>query len=425
MGPYDIGDLPQGRGNDGHHGPAWGRADGGAVIVFRWEEGHGAYGGSLYTIREDGTGLTLLSESVGDARDLGGYRLAFDTSPAVSPDGTRVAYSTLRHSEAGEFGIAMAALQSKRGTLFSRGGRERQQLTKDAASDTEPSWSPDGTRIAFLRDGRLHTMAADGSDVRSISEVVAVSEPSAWSPDGTRLAFVGRLNGRLYVKGTDASYVTGVAEDQSGRHIRVGRPVWSPDGRRIAFVGSSDVVPPILFVLDVDQGTVETLVEGGLAPLWWSPDGDEIIACCRSTVTQNGGNSGSNRRGLHSVDLASGAVTQLMSGAGLNPHSADTVRGRASSPDGSRVAVLTYLGAGLGAQHVVLLTAAPDGSDVRVLVRLGPDGELVAEGAGQGAGSSLRDRVRRFEGPIVLVVAVGLLLLLLLRVARVTRRSGR
>lgn len=121
MGPYDIGDFPQGRGGDGHHGPAWARADGGAVVVFRWEEGQGAYGGSLYTIREDGTDLALLSESVGDTRDLGGYRLAFDTSPAVSPDGTRVAYTTLRHSEVGEFGIVTVALEQEKRVVVLRG----------------------------------------------------------------------------------------------------------------------------------------------------------------------------------------------------------------------------------------------------------------------------------------------------------------
>ena len=181
----------------GHYGPAWGDTADGAVIVFRWNAGPyvppyerdsispWGFPGYLYAINEDGTGLTLLSPSVAGGSRLGSERRVFDVSPAVSPDGTRAAYATLRHSEIlGQFDIVTVSLDRD----------ERQRLTEDIeGSERAPAWSPDGTRIAFLKDNYLHTMAADGSNVRGIvSNTLSRSEPPAWSPDGTRLAFGGR-----------------------------------------------------------------------------------------------------------------------------------------------------------------------------------------------------------------------------------------
>ena len=201
----------------GHAGPVWGRDERGALIVFRWNKGHERIG-SLYTIREDGTDLRLLSPSSGDSALLGGNRIAYDTSPAVSPNGTRVAYATLRHSDElpGFLDIVTVALD----------GGDRRLITDDIEGNKRaPAWSPDGTRIAFLKDNYLHTMAPDGSDVRSIAEIPAVSEPPAWSPDGTRIAFRGRTaygeEFALYIVGADGSNLARVA-DAAPAYLRDG-----------------------------------------------------------------------------------------------------------------------------------------------------------------------------------------------------------
>ena len=64
------------------------------------------------------------------------------------------------------------------------GGNEV-RLTDDPAKDHEPSWSPDGTRIAFNRDHHIYVMDSDG---RNLIELTGGSEPS-WSPDGAKIAF--------------------------------------------------------------------------------------------------------------------------------------------------------------------------------------------------------------------------------------------
>src|SRR5262245_29000067 len=62
------------------------------------------------------------------------------------------------------------------------------RLTNNAA-DREPSWSPDGTRIAFRRDSEIMVIASTGGAPVNITNHPAYDAFPAWSPDGTRIAF--------------------------------------------------------------------------------------------------------------------------------------------------------------------------------------------------------------------------------------------
>ena len=382
----------------GHHGPAWGRDRDGAVIVIRWGEGVAEYGGSLYTIRDDGTNLTLLSPSPGDGGLLGGDRLAYDASPAVSRDGSRVAYATLRDSdEAGEFGIATVDVEERGGLLFFGGGRERRQLTPtDREVDMEPSWSPDGSRIAFLRDGRLHTMAPDGADVRSLApDIEAVREPPAWSPDGTRLAFRrwDRAGGatELYVMGADGSNLTLVATGlpDAGRPNR--GPAWSPDGRHLAYVRSEGPrFADTLVLRDIERRSVTSLARGQIGRVAWSPDGRELLY--DSSLSRGGVWFGRHELFTVSVD-AERRIREILGSDALRQLGLESVGPYrlefAWSPDGGSIAVLVlreHQGPGRGYNppppdygpgYVLLFTVTTDGSDLRVLLRVTSDGDLV------------------------------------------------
>ena len=96
-----------------------------------------------------------------------------------------------------------------------------------------PTFSPDGTRIAFF-DGfgdnshSLRVVNADGSDLQVLIDNIEGYRITnlAWSPDGRTLAFGRRINGGVYTIGVDGSGLTLVIPDGEDPH-------WSPDGSRI------------------------------------------------------------------------------------------------------------------------------------------------------------------------------------------------
>ena len=113
-------------------------------------------------------------------------------SPAISPDGSRVAY-------------AMVDGESSNIVISDIDGSNLRKLTKNSAVDAYPAWSPDGNRIAFIsyRDGddiwpRLYVMNADGSKQRSLAPAVwTTNHAPVWSPNGSSIAFVVSQHDRL------------------------------------------------------------------------------------------------------------------------------------------------------------------------------------------------------------------------------------
>jgi Tol biopolymer transport system component len=68
-------------------------------------------------------------------------------------------------------------------------------LTNSAADDRAPAWSPDGTKIAFVRRGDIFVMDADGSNPTNLTYSQSMdNQGPAWSPDGTRIAFSSAPN---------------------------------------------------------------------------------------------------------------------------------------------------------------------------------------------------------------------------------------
>src|SRR5216117_1854859 len=88
-------------------------------------------------------------------------------------------------------------------------GSDPRNLTNNPGGDDTPAWSPDGTRIAFTsaRDGNweIYVMNADGSNATRLTDNGA--QMPAWSPDGTRIAFTSARDGNweIYVMNADGS----------------------------------------------------------------------------------------------------------------------------------------------------------------------------------------------------------------------------
>ncbi len=105
-----------------------------------------------------------------------------DLQPSWSPDGTRIAFV----SELGE---------NPNIWLMDADGGNRKRLTEGTFNDVFPSWSPDGTSIVFVRaspqdESDIHIMDADGGNVTRLTSGLRVMGPK-WSPDGTRIVFAG------------------------------------------------------------------------------------------------------------------------------------------------------------------------------------------------------------------------------------------
>lgn len=117
--------------------------------------------------------------------------------------------------------------------LRERLSHTERRLTNNSVADTEPNWSPNGEKIAFVRAGSVHVMNADGSGAVQLTLGGSDSGPS-WSPLGDKIAFsrgLGAGNRDIFVMNADGSGATNItthfAQDVN--------PDWSPDGSQIVF----------------------------------------------------------------------------------------------------------------------------------------------------------------------------------------------
>jgi len=228
-----------------------------------------------------GTGLNaeiyvIASNGVGASRITAHW--GSDADPSWSPDGSRIAFASDR-----DMNLEIYVMNAN--------GESQTRLTNIPAADYRPAWSPDGARIAFVseRDGNaeVYVMNADGaSPVRLTSNIARDSDP-AWSPDGSRIAFSSDREGigGIWVMNADGSGLTRLTVNSMGDL----QPAWSPDGTRIAFsrkrINNSDI-----FIVNTDGSGLTQLTKGidNAADPAWSPDGLRIALNAMASPTPCG-----------------------------------------------------------------------------------------------------------------------------------------
>ncbi len=144
-----------------------------------------------------------------------------------------------------------------------------------------PRWSPDGKRIAFLKDDGIYLMNQNGSQVIKLVDDSTVVQTSlvglnlSWSPSGDRIAFSSWRDGNSEI------YVVNV---KSGQQMNLTQnaeydalPKWSPDGKTIIFLTTRDD-EPALYKMNTDGSSPIRLTKTSSAGGWydWSPDGQSI-----------------------------------------------------------------------------------------------------------------------------------------------------
>ena len=247
-------------------------------------------------------------------------------------------------------------------------GSGKQHLT--SARYSTPAWSPDGRRIAFLRDLDVYVMNADGSGQRRLAYATTssatTSSAPAWSPDGRKLAFVSDRDAPFGVS-TPEIHVVNV--DGSGQRnltrnpAHDSDPVWSPDGRKITFVRNFEI-----YVMNADGSGQQNLTRNpahDLAPAW-SPDGQRIVFERRLARRQYGacpGCGGATIFEIHVMNADGSGQRRLTRNAGQVHDGAIGARPR-WSPDGRQIA---FVSGRDGNADIYLMNA--DGSGQRNLTR--------------------------------------------------------
>jgi dipeptidyl aminopeptidase/acylaminoacyl peptidase len=218
----------------------------------------------LYVMNADGSGVRLLAEAAGD--------------PIWSPDGSRIAYT-----KGGLIspGVPLLHVQDVDGT-------DSQELW--SGPSWGPRWSPDGTEIAVAVDDPffvhplfddawrsvIRVISADGSRTAQLTSVVTNDSEPSWSPDGSMVAFM--RDGSLELPGRWSSIWVVDREGASERRLSDGAwPLWSPVSSRIAYEGLNEGVSDGIKIANPDGSGLAPLHEIPGRPRDWSPDGRLLL----------------------------------------------------------------------------------------------------------------------------------------------------
>jgi hypothetical protein len=186
-----------------------------------------------------------------------GTRLA---NPTWSPDGSQIAFTS---NHVGNDDVW---------TVNVDGSGEPRRLTGNEGTDRDPAWSPDGRSIAFASDlenpafqqyaseTEIYVMDADGNNPRRFTDANGASYTPTWSPDGRWIVFVSDRSGDADLYIMDGGMGEGenlLTFDDNGAEDR--NPVFTPDGRWVAFASNRESPNFQVYIVDLRGDEVRRL----------------------------------------------------------------------------------------------------------------------------------------------------------------------
>jgi Tol biopolymer transport system component len=201
-----------------------------------------------------------------------------EVSPTFSPDGSQIAFAWNGGAGAGnQFDLYVKSLGSER--LL--------RLTHQPSRFISPAWSPDGSAIAFMRQsddsaGIFVTPSLGGSERSIVGNGVSVSSfvQISWSPDGRSLAYSAygpRGAAQVYIVSLDSLNTQPLSPAPECLHA--GAPAYSPDGKQLALMCLSSSAVYSVYVVGLPHGPMRRLatIMGYSQGLTWSADGNRLV----------------------------------------------------------------------------------------------------------------------------------------------------
>ena len=226
-------------------------------------------GDQIFTMNPDGTDQKPLTTGGGS-----------NIEPAWSPDGRRLAFSSLRD---GNFEIY----------VMNADGSDQRRVTNNPGADSAPAWTADGLQLVFQtdRDGAdrrsLYMIGADGRGERTITAFVGLQFDPAWAPNDSLVVYQDTVvdessQATILLSGFAPASVFDRRVISTDADLEHRQPDWAPDSSRIAFWDWSAFPTQRVLTLSPQGGDYKPIADDARAPAF-APDGTRIAFESRRT----------------------------------------------------------------------------------------------------------------------------------------------